>query len=104
MEHSGDKETIIQLQQKIHQLESTDTVLRARQQYDALVRSIKERHEDEVQKLRVEIDTVTSSARDKDQDISGLRSKLAEAQNNFDYMIREKTSLVGKSLSSILLL
>ena len=47
---------------------------------------------------------MTSSARDKDQDVSGLRSKLAEAQNNFDYMIREKTSLVGKSLSSILLL
>ncbi len=38
MDHNGDKETIIQLQQKIRQLETTDTVLRARQQYDALLR------------------------------------------------------------------
>jgi len=94
MDHNGDKETIIQLQQKIRQLETTDTVLRARQQYDALLRSLKERHEDELQKVRMEVDKANSVARDKDQQINGLRSKLSDAQNNYDYMLREKTSLI----------
>ena len=36
-------------------------------------RSMKERHENEVQKLRVELDTVKSSAREKDREYNILR-------------------------------
>ena len=43
----------------------------------------------------MEVDKANSVARDKDQQINGLRSKLSDAQNNYDYMLREKTSLIG---------
>lgn len=36
-------------------------------------RSMKERHENEVQKLRVELDTVKSSAKEKDREYNILR-------------------------------
>ena len=62
-----------------------------------LSRSLKERHEDELQKVRTEVDAANSAARDKDEQVNGLRSKLSDAQNNYDYMLREKTSLIGKN-------
>jgi len=94
LEHDSDKETIIQLRHKIVELEGADTVLRARQQYDALVRSLKERHDNEMQKLRLELDSANSAARDKEQDLISVRTKLTQSQNNYDFMLREKTSLI----------
>ena len=40
-QQAGDKEVVTQLQEKLRQLETSDTVLRARQQHDAVVRYIK---------------------------------------------------------------
>ena len=37
-EQAGDKEAITQLQKQLQQLQSSDTILKARQQHDAVLR------------------------------------------------------------------
>ena len=41
-------------------LQAGDTVLRARQQHDRVVRGLQERHKDELETLRGELSTVTA--------------------------------------------
>lgn len=94
LEHEGEKEAVTQLEQKLRQLQSTDTVLKLRQQHDAVLRSMNERHEEETRRLRSELDAAKTNARTSEKECSDLREKFVNLQNDHDYIVREKTSQI----------
>jgi len=95
-EHAGDREAINQLQKQLQLLQSSDTVLKARQQHDAVVRAMKEREEQQLQQLRGQLDSANTASRDRDQQLNILRSKFVELQDNYDYTVKEKSSQIDE--------
>jgi len=72
------------LQKQLTELRSSDTLLRARQQHDAIIRSLKERHEGEVEALKVELDQAGKGKGGMEREVVSLREQLRMVQERQD--------------------
>jgi len=95
-EAEGNTAVIAQLQSQLTQLQSNDTVLKARQQHDATVRSLLERHKVEVANMRVEIDTANSRARKLEQEKVVLSDNLNKAVVGQDMAVKARVEEVAE--------
>jgi len=100
-ESEGNTAVIAQLQSQLTQLQSNDTVLKARQQHDATVRSLLERHKGEVASLRVEIDHANNRATRSEQEKFVLNDKLASAVAGHEMAVKVRVEEVGELSSKL---
>jgi len=94
---------VSQLQSQLAELQNNDTVLRARQQHDATVRTMIERHNKEISNVREEADKANANASKLEIDIFTLKEKLASAETERDIAIKarlEEVAELGNKLSA----
>lgn len=82
------------LQTQLMELQKSDTILRAKKQHEETVRSLRERHENEVYRLEQEIDKLTVTVKKQDGDIDTIRSKLTKSQFEKDRILMEKSETI----------
>ena len=85
---------IQQLQIQLSQLQSSDAVLKARTQHDATVRSLLERHKEEMTGLRAELDRANTRLAMVEQENSNMSHKLGSALQEKEAAVRAKVEAV----------
>jgi hypothetical protein len=66
------------LQNQLIDLQRKDTVLKAREHHDAIVSSLKERHESEMFTLQQEVDRLSAQNKRYENEVDMLRGKMNE--------------------------
>eukprot|EP00094_Tigriopus_californicus_P007440 TCALIF_07163-PA protein Name:"Similar to cep152 Centrosomal protein of 152 kDa (Xenopus laevis)" AED:0.03 eAED:0.03 QI:0/0.85/0.75/0.87/1/1/8/105/677 len=93
--HSEASDHMIQtLQQQLIDLQRKDTVLKAREHHDAIVSSLKERHENEVFNLEQEVDRLNAQLKRYENEMDSLRGKMNETQRQHESMLIEKSERI----------
>ena len=87
---------INQLHLQLSQLQSSDAVLKARQQHDAMVRSLLDRHKEEVSLVRKDLDRANSQVISLEQERSGLQQQLNMAVTEREEAVRSKLEAVSE--------
>lgn len=82
------------LQQQLIDLQRKDTVLKAREHHDAIVSSLKERHENEVFNLEQEVDRLNAQLKRYENEMDALRGKMNETQRQHESMLIEKSERI----------
>jgi len=85
---------IQQLQIQLSQLQANDAVLKVRTQYDATIKSMLERHKQEVTSLRSELDKANTKLVLQEQESSNLNIKLRGAIQEKEEAVRSKVETV----------
>ena len=85
---------IQQLQIQLSQLQSNDSVLKARHQHDATVRSLLERHKEEMTSVRADLDKVNTKLMIQEQENQVLATKLRTAVAEKEEAVRSKLETV----------
>ena len=100
IEKESSSNIIQQLQIQLSQLQTNDSVLKARNQHEATVRSIVDRHKEEVGSLRLEVDKMNTKLVLQEQENTNLHQKLRHALSEKEEAVRSKletvTELSGK--------
>ena len=94
MEKESSGNIIQQLQIQLSQLQSSDAVLKARTQHDATVRSLLERHKEEMAGLRAELDRANTRLAMVEQENSNMSHKLGSALQEKEAAVRAKVEAV----------
>ena len=84
----------VELQNQVRELQVSDTVLRARNQHDATVRSLQERHKEETARLRGEADKYKAMVTQLEMEVGKLQTKLTSALGEQEITIRSHSTLV----------
>ena len=92
---------ISQMQLQLSQLQSSDAVLKARHQHDAMVRSLLDRHKEEVAGVRRELDQTNSQVIVLEQDKATLQHKLNIAVTEREEAVRGKLEAVTELSSKL---
>ena len=87
---------INQLHLQLSQLQSSDAVLKARQQHDAMVRSLLDRHKEEVSLVRKDLDRANSQVISLEQERGGLQQQLNMAVMEREEAVRSKLEAVSE--------
>lgn len=82
------------LQSQLVDLQRSDTILRAKQQHEETVRSLRERHDSEVFNMQQEIDRLTAHNHRLDAEADTLRSKASKSQHDHDTLLIEKSETI----------
>ena len=82
------------LQSQLLELQKRETALKAREHHDAIVSSLKNRHEGEVHSLQQEVDRQTALARRHEAEAEGLRNKISETTRLHESMLVEKSDRI----------
>ena len=100
IEKESSSNIIQQLQIQLSQLQTNDSVLKARNQHEATVRSIVDRHKEEVGSLRLEVDKMNTKLVLQEQENTNLHQKLRHAVSEKEEAVKSKletvTELNGK--------
>eukprot|EP00092_Neocalanus_flemingeri_P009846 GFUD01010610.1.p1 GENE.GFUD01010610.1~~GFUD01010610.1.p1 ORF type:complete len:1104 (+),score=472.03 GFUD01010610.1:138-3449(+) len=100
-ESEGSAAVVGQLQTQLTQLQSSDTVLKARQQHDATVRSLLERHKGEMSSLREEMDHANTRAIRLEQEKTVLHEKLSFAVAGQEMAVKARVEEVAELSSKL---
>ena len=95
-ESENNSNMINQLHLQLSQLQSSDAVLKARQQHDAMVRSLLDRHKEELSLVRKELDRANSQVVGLEQERSGLQHQLNAAVTEREEAVRTKLEAVSE--------
>ena len=87
---------INQLHLQLSQLQSSDAVLKARQQHDAMVRSLLDRHKEELGQVRKDLDRANSQVISLEQARGGLQHQLNLAVTEREEAVRSKLEVVSE--------
>ena len=101
VESEGSAAVVGQLQSQLTQLQTSDTVLRARQQHDATVRSLLERHQGEMANMKVELDHANTKGNRLEQDKTLLSEKLAAAVAGQEMAVKARVEEVAELSSKL---
>ena len=94
MEKESSGNIIQQLQIQLSQLQSNDAVLKARTQHDATVRSLLERHKEEMMNTRAELDRANTRLVIVEQENSNISHRLSSALQEKEDAVRAKVEAV----------
>ncbi len=94
MEKESSGNIIQQLQIQLSQLQSNDAVLKARTQHDSTVRSLLERHKEEMTGVRAELDRANTKLALMEQENSNMSHKLGSALQEKEAAVRAKVDAV----------
>ena len=95
-EAESNSNIIDQLQLQLSQLQSSDAVLKARQQHDAMVRSLLDRHKEEVAGVKKNLDQATCQVISLEQERATLEHKLNIAVKEREEAVRSKLEAVSE--------
>ena len=76
------------------ELQTKDTILKARQNYEENVSSLRERHEKELFQLQQEINKLRVESKSKDTEVELNRRKVATARSEYDALQIEKVDII----------
>ena len=100
-ESENNSNMINQLHLQLSQLQSSDAVLKARQQHDAMVRSLLDRHQEELSLVRKELDRANSQVVSLEQERTGLKHQLSLAVTEREEAVRSKLEAVSELSSKL---
>ena len=93
-DNDSKKLMIESLQIQLGELQKSDTILRAKKQHEETLRSLKERHENQIFQLEQEIDRLNSQVRKFDQEMDLAHGKLRKNQLEYDKILMEKSDTI----------
>jgi len=82
---------IQKLQSDLQAMQKSDTILRAKHQHEETLRSLKERHDNEVFQLQQEIDRLNANAKRDENEKEHLRIRSQKASKDYDILALEKS-------------
>ena len=82
------------LQSQVTDLQSSDTLIKAKHQHDQVVKSLRERHEVETFHLQQELERLQAKIQSKENEVDVLRSKVARSQRDHDVLLVEKSETI----------
>ena len=82
------------LQSQLIEFQSKDTVLKAREHHDALVSSLKERHESEMSSFQNEVDGLAAKVKRYEHELEQMRSKMNDSQRYHESLLMEKSDKI----------
>merc|ERR1719228_2430768 len=100
-EAEGNSAVIAQLQSQLTELQSNDTVLKARQQHDSTVRSLLERHKVELASMRGEVDGANNRATRLEQEKAVLKDRLEKAVTGQEMTVKARVEEVAELSSKL---
>ena len=86
--------TIEEFRSQLLAFQQSDTILRAKQTHEENIRSLRDRHENELFRLHREIEKHNIQAKAKDNELDNQRAKITKIQHDYDILVIEKSDAI----------